>query len=119
MLFEARQVEWSERSGRLLATGPDRVRSRDQPRPEQVAIGTERALLGELRRVSAHRRDRARLGVLDVDVERPRARIFELRDAGIARRDAVDRQTLHAARIFFKIRIAEDSDRAWVGLDLL
>src|SRR6185295_802271 len=119
MLFETRQIKWRERPGELLALGAGAVRSRDQPGFQKVAVWTERALLGELGGVSADSRDRACMRVLDVDVERTSARIFERRDRLIAWPDAVDREAFHAVGILFEIGIAEDADGTRIGLDLL
>src|SRR3954469_17581627 len=119
MLFEARQIEWGERPRRLLAVRANVVRCRDQAGLQKVAVRAERALLGELGSVSAYRRDRAGVGVLDVDIERTSTGIFEARDRLIARPDAVDLQTLHAIGVLFEIGIAEDADRPRIGLDLL
>src|SRR4051794_15731914 len=119
MLFQARQIEWRKRTSSLLAVRADAVRRRDQPGLKQVAVRPKRAFLGKLGGIGANRGDRASVRILDVDVERARTRIFEARDGLIAGADAVDRQTPHAARILFEIRIAEDADRARIGLDLL
>src|SRR3954468_10858205 len=108
MLFQARQIEWGERASSLLTVRADAVRRRNQASLQKVAVGTEGALLGELGRISAHRGDRAGMRVLNVDVERTGARIFECRDRRIGRPDTVNREALQFVRILLEIGIAED-----------
>src|SRR4051812_5025440 len=117
MLFKARQVEWSERPRCLLAVGANVVRRRNQARAKEIAVGSERTLFGEFGGIGANRRDRGRMCILDVDIERASAGIFEAADRLVVRPDAVDLQTLYAAGVLFEVGITEDSDRPRIGLD--
>src|SRR4051794_21699401 len=99
MLFESRQVERRQSASGLLTLRSNVVRRRDQTGAEQVAVRAKRAFLGEFGCISANGRDRAGMGILDVDVERPRAGIFEGADRLIGRRDAVDGQALQPVTI--------------------
>ena len=103
----------------MLTAGADAVRRRDEARPAQVAARPKRALLGELGRIGANRRNGAGMRILDVDVERPGARIFEARNGVVSGRDAIDVDTADAVLILFEIGITEDADRARISLDLL
>src|SRR4051812_25166430 len=119
MLLQTCQIEGRQPACSLLAAGANVIRLRDQPGPEQVAVWAERAFLGELRCVRAHRRNSSGMRILDVDVERPRAGIFEGADRLISWRDAVDGQALQAVGIRFQVGVAEYADSAGIGLELL
>src|SRR4249919_2410057 len=114
-LLEAGQVERRQRASSLLAAGADVVRRRDHPAlAAQVAVGPERTLLGEFRSISPDRRNGVGVRILDVDVERPRTRIFKAADRVIGRRHAVDRNALQLVGILLEIGEAENTDGAGI-----
>src|SRR6476661_4708055 len=119
VLLQACKIERLERSGKLLRARPYSVRRSDQAGAPEITVRAERALLREFRGVGTHRRDGACVRVLDVDVERPRAGIFEACDRIVGRNHAIDGDTAQAVPILLEIGVAEDADGAGIGLDLL
>ena len=77
-LFELGELERGQRRAPPAATwrGPPSGAA-TRPALAQIAVGADRAFLGELGDEGADRRDRPDVRILDVDVERTGARIFE------------------------------------------